>query len=274
MDYSLTRLRFGTSQSEKICDIDSDLEIRDICVAKDLGFIFVDTKSIGIINKDGAIKKEYINGLNGATSITYSLRFHKAYIFEAGMNLKIFDVALRSLSDFLGKTYQYQLLNKLSRIKDFKVDSVTDSHGKVYAVNSAMHQCLIFRDSEYRCFAGRGISNYSVSNKISECSFSSPSGIAYYSGNFYISDTGNHCIRKISNKSVSIVVGNPKDSNDIVSPSKIRIKDNIAYFMDRDNVLCMSMVDFKYSKVYESKNLITIDIDKNKDLVMLERKDA
>jgi len=276
MSYRLVKLKFGTSKVENIGGIEVDAEIKDFCIAKNYGYLYVCNNAVGLVGEDGVVNNSYVRGLNGAISITYSPYFHKAYIFEEGMNLKVLDVELRSISNFLGKTYQSKLAIQLANAGNCKVDSAIDSRGDIYAVNSSLHKCLMFRGSEFKTYIGRGKANYSVSNRIEECSLSSPSGIDYYSGSFYIADTGNHCIREIANGRIFVIAGSPLEGKEdhIVSPTKICVKEQAVYFVDRENIWCLTLSNRQCVKVYESPHIISIDIDDDRNLILVEKSNA
>jgi len=276
MSYRLVKLQFGTSKVENICEIKIDAEIKDFCVVKDYGYLIVCNDVVGLVDKYGSVDMSYAKGLNGAISITYSPYFRKAYIFENGMNLKILDFELRSISNFLGKTYQSKLAIQLAKVSNCKIDSTIDSKGDIYAVNSSLHKCLMFRGSEFKTYVGRGKANYSVSNKLEECSLNSPSGIDYHSGSFYIADTGNHCIRKITNGQISVIAGSPLLGNEdhMVSPTKICVKDQVAYFIDRENVWSLTLSNRQCVKVYESPYIVSIDVDDDHNLILVENSNA
>jgi PKD repeat protein len=56
---------------------------------------------------------------------------------------------------------------------------------------------------------------------ISTAKFTEPTGIVFNGNDMYIADMGNHCIRKISNNTVSTIAGSPGNSGDAVGIGSI-----------------------------------------------------
>ena len=117
--------------------------------------------------------------------------------------------------------------------------------------------------------AGNGHAGYSVCSNPSNSLLNAPCGLALFDTSIYITDTNNNCIRKIEENKISIIIGNPTN-DDIKMPRKIKIKNNIGYFIDENGANYLSLSNSQYGMVYESKNIVSIEIDEDKGLFIIE----
>ena len=142
---------------------------------------------------------------------------------------------------------------------------------EIYWVSQSVHRCLKYSSSSVKCFVGNGRCGYSVSNSLGSCFLNSPSGICCNKNSIYISDTGNGCLRRVDENSINLIGGVP-NSNDLSSPLKIKIKDNMCYVLDDGCIKNIILSNNKIGATYFRKGIISFDIDKRGNLIILERR--
>ena len=133
---------------------------------------------------------------------------------------------------------------------DFPEDMAQDAYGNIYVADWNKHKILkITPDGIVSTFAGTGTAGYVNHGTATSAQFKNPSGLAFDpSGNLYVADANNHCIRKIivangNAGAVSTVfgTGNPGYKNDVSTnaqfntPVNIRIYNNYFYVTDFAN---------------------------------------
>jgi hypothetical protein len=274
MKFELSKIKFGTNNKTLIAKLLTESAIKDICYIDNFGFVFIHGKLLGHINFSGHVNNEFIiSNIDRPVSLCYSKKFYSCYILEEnGKSLKYFELGLNTLIPFLGCTYKGKLLELLGKTinNDIKAHGCVDDNKNIYFMYDCLNKGLKFVDSEFKHFLGNGRASYCTSSDLISCMFNKPSGIAYYNGVFFVSDTGNHCIRKIDKNKIDIIVGTPHSQSILNSPTKINIKNKLGYFLDQDKIYYFTSSDDRSGVVYQSKNLISFDMDDNKNLYILE----
>jgi len=287
MIYSLIKQKFGTSKLDPVFNIDLNYKIVDLCHVPDLGYIFVceGVHALGYVDDNGSLVfpwagnienrgcqegyKEYAR-FNMPSSLSYCKELGVCYVIDNnGRGVRSVDVR---------DGYVSAISNK-NRKKDFKrildgafisTSSTNDTRGKVYWTISDLNKVFSIEDSEVYSLAGSGHSSFSVSNRLDKCSFNKPQGIKYTDGAIYVCDSGNKCIRRIKNGSVKIIAGSPDEKSLLGFPTRLKIKNNIGYLVDKDEIKYFSFGNSSIGTVYKSKKIIDIEISEKKDLYILE----
>ena len=92
----------------------------------------------------------------------------------------------------------YQPLNNISRILSFP-GKVSSDGAVLYVADSGHHRLLVVELSSGAVLNVIGCGEAGLKDgTFKEACFSSPQGIAHYSGNLYVADTGNHVVRMVS----------------------------------------------------------------------------
>jgi len=253
INYTLSKVKFGTNQKSIIANLSSEDEIKDICYVEDIGVVFIHGNELGLVDFSGKINYQFINGLNKPLSLFYTSRFHNCYIFEnGGRELRYFPKHFNHLIPFLGSTYRNLLEKDLKMLTDdvpVMVSGCVDSFSDIYAMNSFLNSCMLFSGSEYK---------YVFTD------FSNPQGIGHFNGDLYISDTDNNCIKLISK-------GHLGSFLDINMPTKLVIKNKIAYVISEQKNIFYFSLDKTNRKVFSSDGLISLDMDESRDFYVLEK---
>lgn len=292
MNYSLSKISFGTSKKNYISDIDIDANISDICYAPGDKFIFAsdDTHCLGLI-EGGKVKFPWIGRfrkkgdedgsgqsalLNAPISLCLNIHGDTCVVMEdGGSRIKEIEIESSYASSRWGVSQNRFIDKCFSKIKkeDSKEVSCTVGHNRqIYWVVGAINRCFKCNASIITNLVGNGHAGYSVSNNLQSSLLNSPSGICSIGKSIYISDKGNGCIRKVSGDSIGVIYGNPLQKN-ALSPSKIIGKKNVIYFIsDRKKVKYLSMANEGDGNMYESDGLSSICLDEKNNLFILERK--
>lgn len=116
-------------------------------------------------------------------------------------------------------------------------ESLEDALGNLYIVDKNENKILVIDQEGYKkTFAGSGLKG-SIDGKRLEASFDKPHGIVQDSeGNFYVSDTGNNLIRKISTEGIVSTFAGSDDSFKTPMGLAIDANNNI-YVADQRNHL-------------------------------------
>jgi len=270
MDYVVSKIKFGTSNKTLIAKLNTRSAIRDLCYINNLGFVFIHSGVIGLVNLKGQINYGFIiDNVEDPVSLCYSTKHYICCVLEkGGKSLKYFELKDNNLIPFLGDVYQRKL-NEL--LKNFSIDTICsygclDDDKNVYYMYNDLNKGLKFTNSEFKHFIGKGKSGYSSSNDLLGLMFNKPSGIAFYDRKFYIADTGNHCVRLL-NGTLSTLIGSPFDSS--LNPTKISVKNKLGYFISSDQIYYFTL-EGKNGSCYRSEKLVSFDMDEQKNLYVVE----
>ena len=288
MIYSLNKKYFGTSNTEKISEVDASSDIIDLCYVKDFGFFFLikNDYSLHYVDLSGGVHYSHIGAsqknvsrdgskeyalFNAPSSMMYSERLNVLFVIEdGGKQIRKVEIPSFYVSSLLNGESKKSVDHYYSKINTrlSETNGAINANGVVYWVNNILNRCLMFDLFSVSNMIGIGHAGYSVCSDIKRSLLNSPCGISFFNGAIYIADTGNHCIRKIENNKIFLVAGSPT-KNDLTRPRKVRIKNNIGYFIDENLVKYLSMPGYQVGTAYESKNIAAIEII-NKDLFVVE----
>jgi len=293
----------GTSEVDKIFDIEIDFKIVDLCYVKSVGCLVAmpENHCVGKIGLDGNVDIPWIGQLNeqGNTnsgrrfsllnsplSLLYNQSSNEVFIFEKyGTVVKKIDLSSEYVISLTSGTLEAEIQKYFP--KDIKeevvIDSAVDKQGGLFFVNSYLNRCFSLETTKIIDVMGSGKAGYSVANNLTHSLLNAPSGIVNYNGIIYISDRGNHCIRELKNNSSFVFAGNVgKDGSEdgrgqeclLSCPTKMVLKNDIIYFIDKDKVKYLSIADKSVGTIYKSNNIISIDIDEERSVLILERNES
>jgi len=294
MPYQLSRISLGIKKIEKKIDIDSTLEINDICYVPDFGVVLVMKKHhcLGLINNKNKIDIPWKGqiGQEGndygsdplfsyPSSICYNPLRKVIYVIENGgkyfkqieMSTSLVYTSLLLNKIILKSIMPY--FDKISNTELFDTSCSSSKHGEFYWCVKELNRCFRFDvdGSNLSSFIGNGRSGFSVSTKLKDNIMNHPSGIVCVENEIYISDTENHCIRKKKNNFLEVASGSPNSENGVWNnPSKICFDNNLFYIRDKTKIKCWQenkdVID-----VYESDKMVSFDVDRKKTIIVLEK---
>lgn len=259
MSYQLFKQKFGTNKQELISELNVD-EIKDVCYVKELGFLFTYKDSVGLIDLNGNIDYSFVNFFSNPSKIFYCSNLRTCFVFEDGnKNLKCFNIDLKVKMPFFGLPYGQKWSGLFNNIKDNYIEGTCDNSGRLYMISSFYNEIFMLFKSEFKHFCGG--KNEILFKKF----FQKPKGITFYKKCLYISDTGNSRIRKIFSDKKAKTVISSENGHNIDNPSKIRILDNILFFVDGNNIR-YSLMSNKDCGIIYSGDFNFVDWDNKKNL--------
>jgi len=301
MSYRILQKKYGNRDLLKSIDINIGEEISDFLYLKDYGYFFALPLNHCIAHSDfngninlnwaGNLNKKKLaegcgstSGLDFPSSMCYDKIGRKIYIvvqngkrvvsaeLKSGYINFIWGSSVSALIDVF-----FEDVNENVRFGNTNI-TIKDN-GDIFWMNSEFDRCFSLCDGRFSIPFGCHKRGYSVSNNKNLCFFCTPSGMVSDGKKIYVSDTGNHCIRCIDND-ISIIAGNSNISghesgafpfNLLMSPSKLKYKNGIIYCIDENNIIYLSIKDKQIGTVYTGNNIMGIDIDDNKNLLILEK---
>jgi len=271
MNYKLSKIKYGTGKTSVITNlsIPDSQTVNDICYIEGVGIAFIYGNQLGLADFSGKVDYSFISNLNKPLSLFYSEQSHRCYIFEnGGRSLRYFTRGFDYLMPFLGDEYS-RLMKKDLRMLTDDIETIVrgcvDYYEEIYATHNFLNRCIRFRGSEYSYFAGNGKYGEIVSSELLSSNFSGPQGISFLNGELYVSDTGNNCIKKILKGKMDMFLNNVK------MPSKMVAKNKLIYFISNTVNICYLSLDKSSNCIFSSNNLVSIDMDNNKNLFILEK---
>jgi hypothetical protein len=283
MSYVINRINFGTDKRNKITDINTDFFISDFRYIEKFGFLlcFPKDNCIGYIDLNNKVKIPWVSNLKEPYSICNSK--YSFYIMEdQGERIQQLDISSGYVHSVFGKSIEKDIskyFSKIKDVKDYRVSCDVGNNGTIYWCNNLLNRCFKFGSPDFRNYIGSGKRGYAVSNDLNYVLLNDPSGLCWENNSLYISDAGNSCIRKCDGKSIQTIIGNPNKcgNNDgkgldclLNRPSKIKGNKGVFYFIDNLFIKIFSLSDLYCRTIYESPNVVSVDIV-NRDLFILEK---
>ena len=292
MSYRLNTISFGTGKKSSIFDIDIPYDVYDFCYIKDFGYLFVlrDNHCVSRMEYNGKLTLDWIGSVNKVglkdgignralldhpSSICFLPSKRQCFLIEkGGASVRCVNTDDGCIYQLLGSAVKTELATRMDKfnISKFRTASCVDRYGKIYWSVDEINQCYQYNNGEAGCFLVNGVYAYSVASKINRSYISKPSGIACVKDVIYIADTGNYCIREITKNVIRLVTGNPTEN--ILNPLMLKYAKGLLYFIDGHSVKYTSVSGDNIGTIYESHNIVSIDIDENKSLMVLEKTNA
>jgi len=287
MSYKISKLSYSAPKPSLILNIDTDLEITDICYVDKIGFLLllpehhcvgkisdgkIDIPWIGQLNQ-GGIKDGSLAKLDHPSSMCYLKDQDLCFIIESGgSRIRKIQLWNKHAVALLGENSYGRLSSFFVNVDDIgalKTDCGVDIRGNIYWVVDGINRCFKYdvNMGDIECYAGDGHSGFSVSNNLHSCRLNNPRGIFVDEKAIYLSDAKNYCIRKVTDGMISIVTGNPLKN--AIYPTKIRGCKNTLYFINGNEI--KYSVNNDVGVLYESEGIISIDADDKKNLFILEK---
>ena len=286
MKYKLLHKNTGTKPII-FSEINTELDIFDICFVPDKGYFFTSNQCLGYIDLKGNVNNSFIGkeGVNyikhgfkeGVTfsdpsAICFNSPIGQLMVVEKnGKNLRSVNIndsyyclsAMRSMDD--------EVVDKVFK-KPYQVGK-TSIFANGYNVSWTMERLnLVFNcwNRETIKILGSGKGGYSSASHLGCHGISRPSGLLIDKNILYVSDKNNHCIRSFSNCD-KIIAGHPIKSD--IKPEKLVIVNGRLYFIDRDTVKCVSFSDAnsKINSEYDDSRVISItEASQNKLAILIK----
>jgi len=291
MIYKLLRKTFGTKQISDIATVNTEYPVKDICYVDGCGVIFSDGTCLGKIDDDGNVVlpwKSKRRGEDGQdeesnspiygqiSSLNYLPKLNLLYVGENGgcqvrmMDLienETYKVFLKQSAVFVDKLFK-------NVPKDDPIYIAPMGRDRFYFVSNALSKCFYYNNSDFKHIAGDGKYRFSNGTNPICSSIGCPSGIAVYNNKVYISDELNNIVREISNGKISIYLGKLTERV-IEKPSKILVTKDAMYVLCRNGVFVkVKGASIGATAIYASDKIISISIDNNGGLYILEEHNA
>ena len=290
MIYRLKRKTFGTKQISDLAQIETKKPIRDICYVDGFGIVFSTGNCLGLISEDGRCifpwksreteDHEFMNNsdinsplLGELSSVSYEPKNKLVIVGEnGGRNIREIDLVENytySMFDGESISFMRKLLKNIPNEAFMHVASVC--RGMVYIMQRDLSKCFFYNNSMFRHVAGDGGYRFTVGANAVNTSIGCPSGILFVDGKLYISDELNNIVRVVDRESISIYCGHPK-TKILDRPSKIVVSKNIMFILCKKSIrTCIfSRGILNEQPVYESDRMISISVDKDGSLYIME----
>ena len=294
MDYKVIKKNVGKKNASIFSTFETEKEIIDTSFHEETGIMFIErgNPSISLIDLKGKVTRnwlgengdprrqngsQYIARLKNPCSICNNGVF--GYIIEeSGYVIRSFDLKNRHMESYSGKMYKEDLGKHLFNKKKPPVIKSTANENGIFFVNDIVNKVFCMSYGNLDRVIGDGKARYSVSSDYQRSSFNSPSGIFVDGADIYVSDTNNHCVRRIGDNSIRIVVGSPLE-NDIseqclLNPSKLVIKRNMIFVLDGNKVKVTGVSARNTSNVYESDTIDSLEADNRRNIYIMERQNG
>jgi len=280
MNFKIIKQKFGTSVQTTIFETETETEIKvnDFCFVEEKGFIIAMDDGIVLLTPENELIFSWAAHVNNPKAICFKDESKMFYVVDGYKNIKRFSLYNPYAFEVMGEKNKGIFNKYLSKIKDdCVVDCSADSAGQVYFVNNKLNRCLKVDETDVKNIIGNGRSGFSISTELKQCQINKPTGVCYYEGDIYISDTNNNCIRKITrDNKVQTVLGTPElhgEGDLLNTPSKMVIKKGLIYFIDDNKIRYSAIDNLDMGVIYKSKDrIISLDVDDNKFLYVLSKK--
>jgi len=288
MLYQLSKLSFGASKPEILFDIQIDFCITGLCHIPNKGFLFLfrDNHFIGFSDYRGNIKLPWMGIINERgnsegtaplfsypSSVCYYPNLRRCFLIEdGGRVIKYLDMDSEYCGNVLTTGGSQKYFSNIKSLGGTKTSCDVNRYGNLYWCIREMHRCFKMNadDNMVVNYAGNGKSGFGVSNSLDACLMSRPSGIKCIDDSVFISDEGNHCIRKIDGGVISVFAGHPLSEQNLSFPSQIKSINGIMYVLDGQHVKYISLNDKNIGIIYTSPNIVGIEVGSRKEVYILE----
>ena len=284
MKYSLSKKSTGKSGIKDVFEFETPAPIKDFQYCGKFNFVFLSENSLGQITLEGMVFYPWFEGFVEPSSICYHPQEQNCLVVEDGgrtistINLDVL-VSVEILKGVSVKKNLLHYFRNVPRDKDTKTSVVLAGNGTICWTTNCISRCFSYRQEMLEVLVGDGRAGYSLATNAAYCHLNQPEGLAVYNGALYICDTGNSCIRRIKDGSISLVAGKPlvmgnQDGvlgvNLFNAPSKIRIVKKTAYILDKGIVRVLSFATKEVSTITGVENATEITIGPEGDVYFLK----
>jgi hypothetical protein len=268
MKHQLLKQTIGTSSVSCISEFETDHTVKDLCHAGEYGFLFIHGDYVGrIVN--GEAEPTFAGPFKNPCSISYAPLLRRVFVLgNGGKNVNSFRIELGYVEPFFGLAYKDQWAKLFANVgPDNKVSITVDDLGHIFVISEFHNKIYKLLSSRFEEFAGTGNPEFATSTHLSTTSFCAPTSIIYFNSALYVSDTGSGSIRKINDGRCQVIASKAL-GHDIKRPTKLRVQDNMVYFIDEGKVKYFSISD-KQCGILFSKAFLSMDIDRKRNLYVL-----
>jgi len=294
----MSKKSFGIAAIKHLYDVSFDFDISNIYLVNGFGFFFLakNKHCIGLIKDNGEVIFPWVGDIDRSgtqdgipatftapTSLCYSKnqkslfvienngkRIRKVYLENKYVSMALEGKSLQKLNSFFAKL-------SFNTVVDCDIDKLDNIIWSVKDLNRVFRFCHDRHEIEVLIGDGRG--DFNIVSKLSDCSIRLPIGVKYADKSVLLCDSGNHCIRKISNNAIGVLVGNPTVSGDkdgvsteclLSYPCHPKYSSNMLYFIDNQKVKQLSISDKSVKSIRSFDSEVLIETEK-RDLFMLEK---
>jgi len=292
MSYRIVKRIFGSNKQETVCDVDISHDILDFCFIPEFGYLFVlrNEHCISHLDINGNLSISWLGEcgesgrrdgtgryarMNYPSSICYMPDIKRAYVIEGGgINLRYIELDAPYLNSLLGIAVTNSLRKYVSKVSIEDVDTFccANKYGQVFWTSDKLHRCFKYYNGDVKVVVGNGRCGYASSSNLLYSRLNHPSGVAIVGNKIYIADKGNHCIREVSKKGLTLFEGCPLDK-ETMNPSYLKSHKNIFYILDGNDVRYFSPSGPSRGIIHSADNIEGIGLHE-RDLLILERVNA
>jgi len=287
MNYKLNFLKIGSGLEVKQIDISNEFNILDFRVCEDDLLYFITNKNLGIINNQKATYPLFDSDFDDLTSFDYNRKSKYGIlvdkfgseIFKFSYNnynknnvISTFDSNRDVLEKFYLKIKKSPVSNEFIKTTECSLTK----YGEIYFLVPDMHRGFKIESGKIIDWIGNGKGGYSVCSSCMDSSFLNPQGIYSAEDNvFYILDSGNKCIRKVNKKTVELITEDidylkkERKNENNKSIKKIRFGYDLFFYLDGKEIKYYSNLNKKIGVIYFGENIISFDIDQNRNIIVL-----
>lgn len=286
MVFKLIKKHFGIQKIEELATFNEEVDMHNLCQVNKLGFIMGVGHALSLFSQENGYispwcgskkeKGDFNSSLfHSRFDTPSSLYSHKNYVYvceKNGSSLKRIDIGARNVSSVIKGTIQKKLTSAFKKAAKYDGETaiVVTGNGTICWTSEVVNKCFSYKGGLLKTVIGTGRRGYSNAATTVNSMISCPKGLTY-SGDLYLADSGNNCIRRIHNGS-QIVFGNPQESN--LDLSEIASNKTSLYAINDNEVVHILLGSNRASTVYKTdRQIISICTDKNSNLYVLEKED-
>ena len=284
MEYKLVRKNFGIQKTETVHTFEEDSKVKDICYVPDLGFFFIVGHALSLLNNDGEYLSPWCGnkhqpslsnmsvpatGFSNPSSLYLSK--NKLYVCELnGASIRKIDLKTFNVSSLLKGELQVNLLSKFKKAARYNGETAIciGANDAVFWSSEVINKCFYFKGAILKTIIGTGRRGFSNATQSTNSMVDRPKGLVYSSGGVYLVDSGNGCIRQISN-GTKVIYGNPH-KEDTLNMSKMASCKSSVYVLCNSGIIHVDLGSSHDVLVYESKKVVSMATDKDRNLYIVE----
>lgn len=287
MQYKLLKKQIGVRETQILLEFENEYVIKDICCINKDTILFSAGNYIGKIEnyknivfpyvgcKNGENRKgsaNFVNLYNPSAILQSPFNIEEIYIVEnGGVDISLYNISEDYFSQVFGEYEQHKLKNYCKRISGESTTQSCFSSNIFYWTIPSCHRIVSLDSCVIKTVVGNGKAGFSTSNNLNNCQVFNAQGITSINGEVYISDTNNNCIRTIKNNLI-LSFGNPS-TTELEHPKKILEHSNFLYVQDDIGIKIINIKGPKKINIlYDSKNIVSMTFQKDKSLIILEKK--
>jgi hypothetical protein len=281
MKYEISKKNRGTKKLTAIHSFESSLEYDDIVEVN--GKFILLSSSDRVLSKisDVGFEEVFVDNLPEKPSIGESIFEERICLVGNGIrHIERIGVNSGERHPHISKSAHETILKSLESFVDVgETNCCVNRRGWLYVLNKCQGCIYIFKKKSSYSRVGQ-MGPYGVSSDLSQTSFNKPEWIDSHGQNVIICDTGNSCIRELSEKGVSLVSGLPmqrgfvdgsKKEAKFNNPTIVKVGKRLIYVVDGPSVRAISRSDNSVSTLINDVGNAKICTDDKDNLFILGR---